>query len=238
MTGVLILTAVEFEARTLARDLELPRLSSLPFPAYGQGRVRLAPVGLRAGLLGARWRPLLDGASQPLIVSAGVCGALDPRLACGDLVIPESVLDPWGRRWNVTPSSHRQVAALAGAAAHTGSVVTAHEVAESASAKAALRHQSGAVAVDMESSVIVSAAAAAGCASLVIRGVSDDATQSLPRELTGLLTPEGRLLGARALLAAVRRPGVLAMALDLRRGTRRALRAVARLLAQVTATER
>ena len=58
MSRILILTAVELEARALARHLELPALPSLPFPAFGRGTLRLAPVGLRAALLAERWPAL------------------------------------------------------------------------------------------------------------------------------------------------------------------------------------
>jgi len=79
------------------------------------------------------------------------------------------------------------------------------------------------VAVDMESSLILSAAAASGCASLVVRGVSDDAI--------ALVTPEGRVRRARAVALALTQPAAIPQAFALQRCTRRALKAVARLLA-------
>ena len=94
LSRILILTAVELEARALARQLELPALPSLPFPAFGRGTLRLAPVGLRAALLAARWPGLRLGLDQPLVISAGVCGALAPDLRAGDLILPESVHRP------------------------------------------------------------------------------------------------------------------------------------------------
>ncbi len=60
-----------------------------------------------------------------------------------------------------------------------------------AEAKAALFASSGAVAVDMESSVILAHAAAAGCPTLVVRGVSDAAGESVPLELIELMTRTG-----------------------------------------------
>lgn len=233
--GILILTAAELEARALARELELPLQGALPFPAFGRGPVRLAPVGLRGGLLERRWASLLDGLDRPLIVSAGVCAGLDPRLRPGDLVLPESVIGPLGGLYNVTPSRHLaavRLAALRGApAARTGALCTIHEVAATPAAKAALLAATGAVAADMESAVILAAAAAAGCPSLVVRGVSDGAAETLPPELADLVSPEGRLRRGRALAVAVTRPAVIPRALALGRATRRALRAVAVLLA-------
>ncbi len=152
----LICTAVELEAQALARALELPLLSSLAVPAFGAGDVRVAVIGLRASLLSTRWPALLAGLADPLVISAGVCGGLDPALAPGDLVLPDSVLGPAGELANVTPSHHRAAAALA-PAAPTGRLVTTREVIATPEAKAALFARTGAVAADMESSVILAA---------------------------------------------------------------------------------
>ena len=92
--------------------------------------------------------------------------------------------------------------------------MTSREVVSTAAAKAALFASSGAVAVDMESSVILAHAAAAGCPTLVVRGVSDAAGENVPLELIELMTPAGKLRpGARAgadghaPAAAAARPG-------------------------------
>ena len=232
MPAILILTGVDLEARRLARLLELPALPALGFPAFDRGGVRVAAVGPGAGLLPARWPSLLADLDRPTVVSAGVCGGLDPALAAGDLVLPEGVRGPAGDLANVTPSRHRQAIAAAPGAA-TGLMVTARQVLETPEAKAALFAETGAVAVDMESSAILGAAAAAGLPSLVVRGVSDDARQGMPRELIELISPEGRLRLGRA-VALLSRPAVLSRAVGLGRATTRALRSVARLLASIT----
>lgn len=237
MSGILILTAVELEARVLARRLELPPITVLPFPAFGRGLLRVAPVGLRAGLLGSRWPRLLAGFNYPLVVSSGVCGGLAPDLKVGELVVPESVLGPGGERLNVTPTRHRQATDLAGAA-RGGTLVTSREVAATAEAKAALFESSGAVAVDMESAVILTHAGSAGCPTLVVRGVSDAAGESVPIELIELMTPEGKLRPGRALALTVTRPRLLPRALALRQATRLALTAVARVIAAIAAASR
>ena len=233
MSRILILTAVELEARALARQLELPALPSLPFPAFGRGTLRLAPVGLRAGLLAERWPILRLGLDQPLVISAGVCGALAPDLRPGALVLPESVLGPSAERLNVTPTAYARALALGGAA-RGGTLQTSREVVATVEAKAALFARTGAVAVDMESSLILTHAAGAGCPALVVRAVADAAGETLPPELIGLVTEAGRLRAVRALALTVTRPRVLPRALALRHATRRALAEVARLLAAFT----
>jgi len=231
VTPILILTAVELEARALARELELPPVGAQSFPAFGRDRVRLAPIGLRAALCDARWATLMAGLDVALVVSAGVCGALDPRLRPGDLVIPERVIDPAGAAHPVAPAHHRRAVARAGAPVSTGPLVTTRDVAATPEDKAWLFATSGAVAVDMESAFIAQRAARCGYPALVVRAVSDDARQSLPPELTRLVTPEGRLRLAGALALGVTRPAMLPGALGLSRRTGRALSAVARALA-------
>jgi adenosylhomocysteine nucleosidase len=231
MTPLLVLTAVELEARVLARELELPLLTTFPYPAFGHGPLRVAPVGLRAAFCSARWASLLDGLGSPVVVSAGVCGALDPLLAHGDLVIPTRVIDTQGRSLAVSAPHHREAVARSGASACTASLITTSEVVATPPAKSALFASSGAAAVDMESAVIVERAIDVGCPALVVRAVSDDARQSVPSELVGLISSEGRLNVARALALTVTRPSTLTGALELGRRTRRALRAVARVLA-------
>ena len=231
MNGILILTAVELEAAGLARELELPALAGLPYRAFGRGSTRIVPVGPGAALLSARWAAGLDGLPEPLVVSAGVCGGLDPRLVPGDLVLPARILGAAGDALPISAAAHARARALAGSRAETGVLATSRSVLATPEDKAALRAATGAVAVDMESGAIVAAAGAAGVPALVVRGVSDDAGSSVPAALTALVSPEGRVRGGRALLLALTRPQTVPRALALRRGSCLALAAVARVLA-------
>lgn len=232
--GTLILTAVDLEAAALARSLELPLLRTLPFRAYGRDGLRLAAVGLGADLLARRWPALLAGLASPLVVSAGVCGGLDPALPRGALVVPERVLGPTGACFDLGPSPARARVA-AGGSARGGALVTAAGVAATAADKAALRARTGAVAVDLESAHVVAAAEAAGCPWLVVRGVSDGAGEAVPPELSGLIGAEGRLRVAGAVALVLTRPGALGRAIALGRGSRRALAAVSGALAALVA---
>lgn len=238
MTGLLVLTAVEFEASALARELELPRAARFSFPAYERARpaasghrmLRVAPVGLRAQLLSERWAALERGFAAPLVISAGTCGALAPTLSVGDLVLPESVIGPSGRRLNVTPGAHRAAVEVAGAA-ETGLLLGSAEVVPTSEAKTERWLTTRAVAVDMESETILEWAARHGCPSLVTRAVSDAASQELSAALVGLVDRAGRVRTARALALAFTRPRTIARALVLRRGAGLALKSVARLIA-------
>jgi hypothetical protein len=88
----------------------------------------------------------------------------------------------------------------------------------------------------MESSLILAHAATAGCPTLVVRGVSDAASQDLPVELVDLMTPAGTLRPLRALALTLTRPRLLPRALALRQATRQALTAVARVLGALAAS--
>jgi len=233
LLAILILTAVEIEARVLARALSLPRLPSLPFSAFGRGSLRVASVGLGAAHLGSRLEAVMSPADRPLVVSAGVCGGLDPALRVGDLVLPDSVISDAGCSLPVTGTDAQRAAAAGTVPARTGAIVTSARVVATPEAKAALRAATGAVAVDMESAVIVEAAAARGLSSLVVRAVSDDARETLPAELMRLVSADGRVRGSGVL--ALARPRVLRRALRLRRATRQALMSVAGSLARLVA---
>lgn len=238
MTDVLVLTALELEARALARQLELPRIVRFSSPAYElqrrAGRVRLAPVGLRAEFLPARWAALTADLVRPLAISAGTCGALAPELRAGDLILPESVLGLAGERLNVTPSLHAAAVKVAGDAC-TGVLLTSSEVMATPAAKAERWHATAASAVDMESAIILAWAAHHGCPSLVVRAVSDTARQHLPSELGVAVTPEGKIRAGRAVALFLTHPRAIPHALLLQRGTRQALKSVARVIAALVA---
>jgi nucleoside phosphorylase len=227
-SSLLILTAVELEAATLARHLELSVLPGLPFRGFGRGHVRLASIGPGAGRLAERWPVLLDGLHHPLVVSAGVCGGLDPALSTGDVVVPDQVLAPGGDLFD------RDLAmAGAGAVASRGRLVTVRQVVETPADKAALRARTGGVAVDMESADIAGAATRARLPWTVVRGVSDAAGDTVPRALLGLVGPDGRLRLAQPAVLRLGWPRNLVRALGLARGTRLALTRVGRVLAEL-----
>src|SRR5207245_81551 len=95
VTRVAVFTAVDLEARSLARLLGLARVAGSEWPHYRTGALELLCVGPRARALDLRASRM---APPAFVVSAGVCGALSPDLAEGDLVVPEIVVGPTGAR--------------------------------------------------------------------------------------------------------------------------------------------
>src|SRR5262249_57242835 len=141
------------------------------FPHFVGGVLELATIGLRGARLAER-----AAACRPpeLVVSAGACGALAPALAVGAPVVPSAVLGPDGARWpTATPPS----------LAPAGALLTVREVIESATQKARLWMESAALAVDMESALIMAWAHERGVPAAVVRAVSDDAERGLPAGL-------------------------------------------------------
>lgn len=152
----------------------------------------LVVVGMtrEAGIVGARARVAIGRAGlarafaecPAAILSFGICGALDPSLKVGDLVIGGAVngvlADP---EWTA-----RLAAALP--AARIGSFAAGDAMVADISAKAALRERSGAMAVDMESHAV----AQTGIPFAVLRAVSDRADRSLPPAARVGLKADGR----------------------------------------------
>jgi len=219
VTRVLVLTAVDVEARGLAGHLGLPRLRQSAWPHFGAGALEIACVGLRASQLPARAREL---GPFDVVISAGACGALAPDLAAGEVVVPEVVVDAAGRRWPTT--SLRRVAAA-------GTLLTVAEVLETSAQKSRLWLETGARAVDMESAHILDWAAARGVPAAVIRGVSDGAERGVPAALAASVRDDGRVRPLRAVTAALARGAAFADLLQLRAGTEAALKSVAGALA-------
>jgi hopanoid-associated phosphorylase len=168
--------------------------------------VRPIAGGARAELLARR----LEAAYSPDVtgvVSIGLCGALDPGLRVGDLVIGAEVIATDSRRptdadWRARLTSQLPKARLAPVLGLDIAVVKARD-------KARLWTESGAPVVDMESHVAARFAAAHDLRLAVLRVVSDPATADLPPAVLCGIKPDGamNLMGVMAALA--RRPGQL-----------------------------
>jgi adenosylhomocysteine nucleosidase len=221
VSSILVLTAVDVETRGLARHLGLAPVASSRWPHYRGGLLEVACVGPRAARLAERiaWRP------PTLVISAGTCGALAPDLPVGSLVIPEAVIGPDGARL---------ATALVAPLVRAGSLLTVADVVHTAGEKARLWIETGAVAVDTESFVLLAWARSLGVPAAVIRGVSDAATSGVPPDLAALVQPGGQVSRVLAMRAILTRPRALADAIALGRGTGVALRAVAAALGRVT----
>ena len=148
------------------------------------------------------------------IVSTGLCGALDPELRVGDIVVSGNV-------------PLESAARFARGAVHTVDrvVITAQE-------KLSLREQTGAVAVDMEAAAVEQTAEEWKVPYLCVRAVSDTARSTLPLDFNRYRTARGDFSRTRIALAAIARPfTVMPQLMEFDRNCRRAADALGDFLA-------
>jgi adenosylhomocysteine nucleosidase len=163
----------------------------------------LSGVGTVSAAQGAR--QLVRSGARALI-SWGMAGGLDPTLAAGTLMLPEAVISPEGRLFLTTADWRQRVREALGAGHPVcgGRLLTSREALASAADKARAFRETGAVAVDMESSAIAEVAAAERLRFLAVRAIVDTAADTVPRAALAAAAPGagavriGRLLGALA----------------------------------------
>jgi adenosylhomocysteine nucleosidase len=115
---------------------------------------------------------MLSAHRPTLIICAGYGGGLDPRLRVGDVVIDS-------RGQAVAAAAEACCAALPGQV-FFGAIASQPHALETPAAKAALAHETGALAVDMETAAVARAAAEHGIPLIAVRAISDTAHDPLP----------------------------------------------------------
>ena len=205
MKTLVLVAAESREFGGLARRLERVRKLDwrLPYARLGEG-------------FGCWWVMAANGAGPRLaagaadavlerekvvdaVISTGFCGALDPALAVGDIVVGSRVMDPAGRRQFAArcPETVRPHS--------TGAVLSLDRVAVTPSEKAELR-AAGASAVEMEAAAVAERAGKRGLPFYCVRAVSDAAADGFNIDFNSMRDAEGRFLRGRILRAALRRP--------------------------------
>lgn len=122
------------------------------------------------------------------ILSVGFCGALDPALRIGDIVVSGEV--PRGLKASFVQ----------------GDVVSVDRVAITAREKCDLRAATGAAVVEMESAAVAQRARQWNLPFGCVRVVSDAAEEDLPLDFNLYRDADGRFERARIALAALGRP--------------------------------
>lgn len=147
------------------------------------------------------------------LVSTGVCGALSPTLALGDIVVDERGKQPhtdWQFR--------------------SGRVTSQDRVAVTVAEKRALA-ESGAMAVDMESAAVAEVACERGLPFYCIKAVSDTAVEEMPLDFNRYRDPEGRFNRMRIVMAALGRPAVFPRLIRLNQNAKLAAESLGEFLA-------
>ena len=139
----------------------------------GGEEIRVVHLGIGPEAASANAQRLFAEAAPRAMICAGFAGGLAPGVRRGGLVIAENFS---------APELLARARSLAGKTPNRffGALVSQSLPIETAAAKAALAHDSGALAVDMETASVAEICAASGVPLLAIRAISDDAATPLP----------------------------------------------------------
>jgi hopanoid-associated phosphorylase len=213
VTKLGIVTGLRAEARLL-RDGDPALIATSPGTAARNAAARLVDRGAEA------------------LLSFGLAGGLDPRLAPGTLIVAEAIVGPSsGHASTDTPWRRRAVAALKGEAV-VGTIAARHRPCATVADKAALFAATRALAVDMESRAIADIAAAHGLPFLAIRAIADPATRGVPDSALAAAGADGSLLLGPLLRGIFRAPKDLPVLYVLARDYRAAMAALRRAAAK------
>ena len=184
-------------------------------------------IGPAAAAEGAR---RLVAAGARALLSWGLAGGLDPSLEAGTLLLPREVISPEGRVFLTSADWRDRVSDILPATRHgpcCGKLLTCREPLASTAAKALAFRQTGAVAVDMESSAVAEVASAERVPFLVVRAIVDTAQDAVPAvALNAAATGQNGPQFARLLATLASRPGELPALIRLARRYRTASHAL------------
>jgi len=158
--------------------------------------------GMAATLTDRLVAALNEGAAG--VISFGLCGALDPALEVGDLVIGQTV--SWGDERIDIDSAWRSRLASALPAAKVATIAATDRPVATPQAKAELHRLTSAAATDMETGLAAKIAQAGGVPFAVLRAVSDSAHRALPAAAEVGLGPQGDPAFGPVLAALARKP--------------------------------
>ncbi|MBI5772889.1 MAG: hypothetical protein HZA89_03985 [Verrucomicrobia bacterium] len=159
----------------------------------GRGDLHVLVTGMGARRAGAAIQKALAEVRPRGVITSGFAGGLNPDLPRGTVLFDADDNFP-------LPIN------LPNSAARPAKFHCAERVASTAAEKLALRRQTGADAVEMESAVIRAACRAAGIPGATVRVISDAADEDLPLDFNRFLTADGGMNYATLAWAVVKSP--------------------------------
>ncbi|HEX9047541.1 MAG TPA: hypothetical protein VF988_10985 [Verrucomicrobiae bacterium] len=167
-------------------------------------------------------RDFLAKNSPDLVFTCGFAGGLNPELKIGDVVVEM----PGSNRGNEAqipaesePSDVGCYEELVAAGAKPVKFYCADRIATTVAEKKALRNQTGADAVEMESGAIQAVCAEKGIPCVTLRVISDPAYEDLPLDFNALAKPDRSLDFGKLAWAIARSPGKIPQLMALRKKT-------------------
>ena len=211
---VAILAALPEESRPIRRRMtDVRRLASGPFGLWA-GRLAgrealLAETGAGSRAAGAAAAEIFERRRPARWIGAGLAGALSPELPFGCVAVADAGDPEMVRRALACDPDARETAAAA-----TDRVVRSGEE------KADLLARFGGalpVTIDMESAAWRAAGAARGFPGVLVRVVSDAASDEIPDFVAESIRPGGGIDRVRVVRHAILHPSCVGKLLDLRR---------------------
>ena len=139
-------------------------------------------------------RSFLASNSPELVLTCGFAGGLNPDLKLGDVIFELSTL-------NIQPSTR-----LLAAGAKSAKIFCADRIATTVAEKKALRAETGADAVEMESAAIHAVCAERGIPCVTVRVISDTADEDLPLDFNALAKADKSIDFGKLFLAIAKSP--------------------------------
>ena len=198
MKSILVVAAEDFEFAGIlgrAQKVERPgwtvRFSRIAM--LNGMRLMLVANGPGPGLAGEAADDVNRREEFDAVVSVGLCGALDPRLALGEIFVATHVNDSESLQ-PATAENYRR-----------GRLVSIDRIVGTADEKAGL-YSAGFKAVEMEAAALAGRAAQWGKPFYCVRAVSDTAMESFGLDLNQMRDGDGRFSKPRIVMQALKSP--------------------------------
>jgi adenosylhomocysteine nucleosidase len=217
---IAIIAAMEREVSPLVKHWARQPLpgAAARLPAFTSGNTLVVCSGIGMGPARRAAAAVFASMRPAVVISAGLAGALDPRMSVGNVFTPATVVD-------------MQTGARYPAVRGRGVLLSASSVLGQ-EGKQRLAGSFSAEAVDMEAAAVALVAAQHDCPFLAVKAISEDQNFAMP-SFQGFIDEQGRLHTARFLLSALLRPAVWPSVVCLQRNTSRAIVELCRTLAHL-----